>query len=582
MKKPTAIWSTGFAMVALVSSEARAWDEDTCSAGSETTDGVNFLSTSDPNCADPTPLQGKHPTLDFDHAVSHFEYTYLAARCLGVADTKARTIAAADAATDMSSVRCGSKLVESTLSAYKGQLYYAGYACGYEIDPNAATTTTQAVPVLNETLRWRFTDRCSTSADTSATTTTAAMHGHGEFFHYPYWETAANSQTNVVSSLRAWAFGTATTLFDPSEYSSTSSTGTQSCDLVAASGGCTYNSPLGMTEFNTSSTKVCSFANTTDASWVLPATGSTDASKRFGIYLHALGDYYSHRTCEKYAGQASNGSGEVYVPVSSAASGGPTDHTDYTTTSACGTDGVNCYDSCDLTAHDSEYGSTSDNAQIQDLRNASIEGFKDVWTQIAKFESRSTRDIDFAKSLQSTVVDAFAGNETSTGRQDVVHDYMTNNGAVAPGTTTDAQCLCPLGLYDWVATKRTRTGVGQYTTVAAHCSTVDANAAVNTAIKLSTSTTATSTAQASANVAVGGTVKILGWGQGKTLGSSTVNDIRDVGGSSDWVVSNTTKATVNNSFGSSGIGTVTGVAVGTTTLTLTRLGSTATITINVQ
>jgi hypothetical protein len=589
MRLTTAVLSV-FALTALIAPAAQAWDEDTCSNNSEINPDGTYVDAA--YCASATPLEGKHPELNFDHSVSHFEFTYLMGRCLARGDENSRKLAAADAGADMSSPACGSGAVD-TGATYDGEFYYAGYACGYELDEAAATATMPAVPAYSSTLRWKHTDRCRSSRKGDAT----GVHGHGEFFHYPYW--AVSGGTNTLESLKQWAHGTAATLLDPSDATAAN------CDM-ASSSGCAFSWPLKHKK-NTRSGAV--WADLTDingeplcewstaAEWTMPdphpSTGGWDTDTgwplRIGIYLHALGDYHSHSLCQLYSGQPTNDAtftGDIVVPVSD---DGPTDHADYE--GRCPAEGVSyqvgeeivtytqaeCFEVCGLSAHDAEYGAVrSSSDATKALCSATKDGLNAVWDEIAGYPYWTTkRDVESTQHIRDQIVDNFASYYDPADRQEYVHSLMTKGGTVDIGATADSPCLCANGVYDWVDKKIVRNGT-KSTVIPGFCASPKS-------IVLATSSTETSTATPSITVAVGGTVRLYAWAPSQRIGSTTPTDLRNVSGSSNWTVAKTAVAKVDNTFGSSKIGTITGVAAGTTTVQVMRLGkASTTVAITVQ
>jgi hypothetical protein len=570
----------------VIPSLAHAWDEDTCSDGSEPASQSTFA---DPVCANPQPLLGNGPvisnasatsTLYFDHSVSHWEFTYAMARCVGIADTEAQKIAAGDEATDMSSPSCGSAELKSFLDTQKqansSQYFLAGYACGYEIGPNGDAGAS-AVPAYPGTLRWAHTDRCR-SVTGPTTTKYAGLHGHGEYFHYPYWTT--DGKTNNLTALEAWASGSSTVLIDPADSTRAAPNG---CDMATldASASCSSVDLRSLSLLSDPSTRVC--ASTTNTDWTMPAVAKageadTNAPYRLGIYLHSLGDSYSHFTCQTYAGQSYSGS-TVVVATSSTA----TDHTDYSTPTFCGTSATSsssrptgvsydmCVQACQLDAHNLEYGGADTlnygvSTTIQALRNRSVEGFRAVWDKLAVYAKRSARDntSSQASAYRANIPMYYDSYYNASDRQKYMH------GLFYPQSWVPEQpCMCANGVYGWVPSAYSST-TGKYGP--GYCSTL-ASIQV-TAAADGTSPTST------VSVAKGATVQLYAWGTFTKRDGST--ERRAISLESDWVVANTSLATVNNKQGAT-IGLVTaGSTTGTTSTTVTKLGISTSVSLRVQ
>ncbi len=597
MKHPKALAALSATTLIALSAPAVAWDEDTCATYDPatattgdagvivTTDDAGVSTVRDPYCANPQPLLGSNSTIAWDHSTAHWEYTYAVARCVGLADAEAQRLAAADEATDMSSPACG-----STDANVSGDQYYReGYACGYEIGArgDAGASAITPYPAM---LRWSQTDRCRRT-----TATRTSLLGHSEFFHYPYWTTTATDGTQLAAleRLSGWASGVRAHLFDPAGSSSS-----PPCDMAnptpAGAVACTTPTVSSYAEYNNSRRSVCRSStgspNPNDG-WRMPQSTVEGDERAFrtGIYLHSLGDSYSHFTCQWFSGQSVNTSTyRVTVPVdASGASAGATDHTSYGSAMfAYRCDRMNlpmitlpdgsahqvtteeCNAACDLGAHDREFGSydtakLSTSAALQSLRNVSITGLTAVWTALATHAGRTSRD-DMpryqATAYRANIPRYFNGYYDGAARQAYVRNLMASD-RVQP-------CTCPHGVYDWVPSGVDATGAR----TGGYCESIDT-------LRFSTDA-AGMTPVTSLTLAAGQSVRLYAVGGFTRTGAQTGTATRVISDIVDW--SATGAATVNNTTGSS-IGTVTaGATAGAATIEVRRLGVTGRITVTVN
>ncbi|MBI5611096.1 MAG: hypothetical protein HY902_19645 [Deltaproteobacteria bacterium] len=437
-----------------------AWDEDTCGS----------TANPDPNCADPAPLQGSDSHgLVMDHATAHWEATYLMARCVGLPDATARIVAAGDHATDASSAYCGAVAVNQSQG---GELYYEGYNCGYEFTPSSPPG---AVPAYETApIRLLYTDRCYTAVKQS---------GHGEFFHFPYWKWDANghSYASLVYT-RDWAEGKSAKLYDPAEKCDMAPSNS-SCDAAMKSQdkSCSWacNDPDQQNcSSKTKCPKICegksgwtwptAYSGSASLSW--PASATTDDWVRVGVYLHSLGDYYSHMTCEVYSGQSKSDVGWLVVDP---AGQGPTTHTnafaatsDFAkscaalpsdATAKAGTISKEmCEAACGFPAHDCEFGpycfgsrcaqcsaGASWNKVDTDLRGQAVSGLAAVWQFLAKRAGRNELQAE-ALAYRDTVVWGFGNLSAAKDRQNYVKSLLAVDSA-----GKRQPCMCADGIYGW-------------------------------------------------------------------------------------------------------------------------------------
>lgn len=540
-----------FASISIFTSHTYAWDEDTCGSSAAPRDST------DPTCASTAPLDGRHQTLVFDHSTAHWEMTYLMARCVGISSDTATRIAAADEATDMSSPACGSSPPNSVDAGadYAGQFYWEGYACGYELDPDPNVQNASAVPFFNGTLRWSRTDRCR-----SVRTGLSTLHGHSEFFHYPYYRTS--NTTNNLSTLEAWAFGRSSSLTDPSD---------NNCDLAngATTNACSNTSPLSLNQFSGSG-NVCRWTNwSTD--WRMPASSSnttdSDAPHRLGIYLHSLGDSYSHRTCQQYAAQPISND-VVLVPTN----GTPTNHANFDTA------GTNCealpatqsntreqcHAACALDAHDCEFGNDespvcADDTTTNALRSASLAGLRKVWDTLASFANRRTAENN-TRTVQlwrSSITEGFANNYHGADRQAYVRSWLPTSG--------ETVCSCRNGVYDWIPATTSTDGQGNVVVTAGYCSTLQS-------MRITADSSGTNTTIPA--LTVGRTINLFAYGT-LVRDSNQQTFSRNLTTEVQWSSNNAAVTIAPN-------GLLRAVSVGTAVITINRLGvsSTATVVVN--
>ncbi|MFO0648220.1 MAG: hypothetical protein U0326_18420 [Polyangiales bacterium] len=588
--KPTLVASLSLGALVAFSLPALAWDEDTCAAfdpatvydaGVVTATDGGVTTVRDPYCANPQPLLGSNASIAWDHATAHWELTYAMARCVGIADAEARRIAAADEATDMSSPACGSKAA----NANGDQYYREGYACGYEIGARGDADAS-ALPPYTGTLRWSQTDRCRRT-----TASNPSLRGHSEFFHYPYWTdtTDAGVTSTVLERLSGWAAGSRADLFDPVAAGSN-----PPCDMAnptpSGATACPTPTVSGYTEFD-AGVSVCRSTTgtpTPDEGWRMPQSTVTGDERAFrmGIYLHSLGDSYSHFTCQWFSGQTvDTATWRVTVPVTNGSSTGATDHTSYksgTFAYRCSRpslptitlpDGTThqvtteeCNAACDLGQHDREFGSydtagLSTAVSVSSLRNASIHGMDAVWLALATYAGRTARDDSpraQASVMRYTVPNGFNAYYDGASRQAYVRDLFSQG--------REQPCACPNGAYDWVPGTVDRNG----TRTPGYCETLTALAfsASSTGAPAVTAATLT-TAQAARYYAVG----TFRRGDGSTS-TRVINNLVD------W--SATGAATVNNTVGNLS-GTITaGASAGAARVAITRLGVTASLNVTVN
>lgn len=549
-----------FALLSVVASlaaprVARAWDEDTCSPGSEPESTAEFP---DPACADPQPLLGSNPSIQYDHATAHWEMTYAMARCVGIDDNEGQRIAAADEGTDMSSPACGSKIINNNTD---GQYYLAGYACGYEV--GTGDVSQSAVPAYAETLRWMHTDRCR------FVTSNGNLHGHGEFFHYPYWSTGGSS--NSLNSLERWVFNEAQTLVDPADTAQSAN----GCDMAGtttvdpSTPACNTITVSNLNDYVTSQ-PVC--PGVAQSEWRMPARPSSmdgDRAFRMGIYMHSLGDSYSHYTCQYYSGQPETSAHTVQVPIDSTA----TDHNDYNTTRGkrCGTSesdpgerrsGVSfemCENACSLDAHSLEWG-TSDTANYGNatattaLRDRSVAGLRAVWSSLVRYRGWSSRDAAQVTTMRDSITSTFNGYYNGDDRQAYARRLATSN--------RPQSCGCPGGVFGLA-----RGSNGLY-----YCRTLQSIFVTTTNSATATPVTVVPIARMAGITAV----QLYAWGVFQKSDGTT--ETVPISTSANWTESSAFFS-VDNSASSATIGLVTSStpSTGAGDLVLTKLGVSTTV-----
>lgn len=562
------------AALALCAQPARAWDEDTCAEyDAASTADAGTGAGRDPYCANPQPLLGSNAAIAWDHSTVHWEFTYVMARCVGIDDAEAARLAAADEATDMSSPACGSKAANVGTGADADQYYREGYACGYEIGTRGDAGAS-AVPPYNGMLRWSQTDRCRRT-----TARNDSLLGHSEFFHYPYWSTTSGSvTTTALDRLSGWASGQRADLIDPA--------GT-SCDMAASDAGvapCTAPTVSSYTEYGTDAS-VCRTASgspSPNEGWRMPRSTETGDERAFrtGIYLHSLGDSYSHFTCQWFSGQTvDTATWRVTVPTTS----GPTDHTSYASGSfayRCNRsplpvvtlpDGMphpvtteECNAVCDLGQHDLEFGSfdtsnPSTSTAVQAVRNASVQGLTAVWDALATYAGRSARDDaprSQATAYRYNIPRNFNAYYDGASRQSYAR-ALVRSGAEQP-------CTCPRGVYDWVPSGVDASGAR----TGGYCETL-------TALAFSTSSTGSPLVTA-ATLARSATARYYAVGTFRR--SSGATSTRVISDQVTWTA--TGAATVSDTPGAT-IGTVTPTASGAATIEVKRLGVSARLAVTV-
>lgn len=457
--------------VTLASGPAFAFDEDTC--------GDTAANASSPyvaNCAPITPLGGTQKDRTFDHAVAHWEFTYLLARCAGVPDDKAEVLAASDEATDMSSPYCGSYAVYQTDTT----LAKEGYACGYVLSSSEATFDEGADdfdPKYKPSVQFAYTDRCYNGSQkpNSSGSTVSNQGGHGEFFHYPFWE-VGTGQANLLRT-EAWASGKSADLLDPQANCNMKDL---SCNYSMKSGApCNYTSgnkatcPKVCADTATSWSWPSPFAGDTSLGVDWPALGADDASfKRLGIYLHSLGDYSSHYLCQYYSGQTRNATtGMITVPPTKGAN---TSHTNFDESDAyrsCTKNNLFGYDACaaacSFDQHDCEFGtkgvdvcsdvadgSTVSGTSVDSiLRSYSTIGLRNVLNYLVKVAGKTSTSS--VTSMGYSVVDSFVAKAYAKDRYNYVKGQLTAK-ATATAVLKKEPCMCDdgagtRGLFGWVA-----------------------------------------------------------------------------------------------------------------------------------